>query len=135
MEGFLKGDSQGHVLAVDPDFEEGTTPTLLSEKDSEDPESTGVEYFGHMRIKGDLVWSELYSMLMMQSVRLENLWLQSRYHPVNMYSGLTVPSQVEPWRKCNVVQNKGRDEEYEKIKQHNPALAENYQQMRKEGSL
>jgi hypothetical protein len=58
---------------------------------NEDAQDEGFKYPGQMRILGNLVWSELYPMVMLQSVGLENLWLQAREHPTKVYTGPTVP--------------------------------------------
>ncbi|CAI7659158.1 unnamed protein product [Penicillium glandicola] len=96
---FLKGDFQGQVLAVDPDFDESTTTSESADHTVKED----LTYQGRMRILGNLVWSELYPMLMLQSVGLEHLWLQARGHPLKVFTGPTVPSQIEAWKQNNSI--------------------------------
>ncbi|KAJ5160056.1 uncharacterized protein N7482_007060 [Penicillium canariense] len=101
---FLKGDVHGHVLAVDADFDDSAIANGSADgMATEDPQDDDLKYPGLMRILGDLVWSELYPMLMLQSVGLENLWLQAREHSMKVYTGPTVPGQVKPWKGRNAL--------------------------------
>lgn len=99
--GLLKGDFQGHVLAVDPDFDESAAAGQNADSKANEDQAESLQYPGQMRILGNLVWSELYPMMMLQSVGLENIWLQARDHPLKVYTGPTVPSQVQPWTERN----------------------------------
>ncbi|CAG8938062.1 unnamed protein product [Penicillium salamii] len=132
--GLLSGDFQGHVLAVDPDFDESTL-TNEPGTTSEDSQSGALQYPGQMRIHGNLVWSELYPMLMLQSMRLENLWLQAREHPMKMYTGFTVPSQVEPWKEWSSLKGVMMDGFVDFLKKKDPTLAGNLQELRKRGGI
>ncbi|KAL4862855.1 hypothetical protein BDV12DRAFT_202673 [Aspergillus spectabilis] len=91
-QGLSPSDFQGHILAVDADFD----PNEPNEHAEESP-----GFQGHLRILGNLVWSELYPMLTMQSASLEDLWPMAMEHPLKVYTGLTVPSQLEQWRENN----------------------------------
>ncbi|KAL5337982.1 hypothetical protein BJX70DRAFT_408921 [Aspergillus crustosus] len=91
-QGLSPGDFQGHILAVDAEFD----PAAPNERAEESP-----GYQGHMRISSNLVWSELYPMLIMQSATLEDLWPMAMEHPLKVYTGLTVPSQLDIWRENN----------------------------------
>ncbi|CAG7924892.1 unnamed protein product [Penicillium olsonii] len=133
--GLLDGDFQGHVLAIDPNFDESTLANESGSEKTEDSQDKVLQYPGQMRIHGNLVWSELYPMLMLQSVRLENLWLQAREHPVKMYTGMTVPSQLEPWREWNSLKGVMMDGFMDFLKKKDPSLAGNLQDMRKKGSI
>jgi hypothetical protein len=53
-------------------------------------------------ILGNLVWGELYPMFIMPSATLEDLWPMAMEHPLKVYTGLTVPSQLEQWRENHV---------------------------------
>jgi hypothetical protein len=133
---FLNGDFQGHVLAVGADFDDSATANESADRiANEDPQDEGFKYPGHMRILGNLVWSELYPMLMLQSVELEDLWRQAREHPMKIYTGPTVPSQVEPWKEWNTTKTFMMDSFVEFLKQKNPTLAGKVEGLRKEGSL
>lgn len=134
--GLLKGDFQGFVLAVDADFDNSATVNKSADDmANEDPQDVGFEYPGQMRILGNLVWSELYPMLMLQSVGLENLWLQAREHPMKVYTGPTVPSQVEPWKERNAMKSFMMDSFMEFLKQKDSTLAGKVEGLRKEGVL
>ncbi|KAJ6150085.1 hypothetical protein N7471_001284 [Penicillium samsonianum] len=119
--GLLKGDFQGLVLAVDPDFDESATASESADGTAkEDPQEEALPYQGQMRILGNLVWSELYPMLMLQSVGLQHLWLQARDHPLKVYTGPTVPSQVEPWKERNAIKTHMMDSFVEFLKRRIP---------------
>ncbi|KAJ6012435.1 hypothetical protein N7522_002790 [Penicillium canescens] len=134
--GLLNGDFRGHVLAVSADFDDNATANESADRiANEDPQDEGFKYPGHMRILGNLVWSELYPMLMLQSVELEELWRQAREHPMKIYTGPTVPSQVEPWKEWNAMKTVMMDSFVEFLKQKDPTLAGKLEGLRKEGSL
>ncbi|OQE25659.1 hypothetical protein PENFLA_c008G10272 [Penicillium flavigenum] len=134
--GLLNGDFQGHVLAVDPDFDSSASANESADSmANEDPQDEGFEYPGQMRILGNLVWSELYPMVMLQSVGLENLCLQAREHPTKVYTGPTVPSQVEPWREMNAIKTHMMDGFVEFLKKKDPTLAGKVEGLRKDGTL
>lgn len=134
--GLLKGDFQGLVLAVDPDFDESATASESADGTAkEDPQEEALPYQGQMRILGNLVWSELYPMLMLQSVGMQHLWLQARDHPLKVYTGPTVPSQVEPWKERNAIKTHMMDSFVEFLKKKDPNLAGKVEGMRKVGSL
>jgi hypothetical protein len=132
---FLEGDFQGQVLAVDPDFDESAIASENADAAKEGSQEGTVTYQGRMRILGNLVWSELYPMLMLQSVGLEHLWLQAREHPLKVYTGPTVPSQVEPWKATNAIKTHMMDSFVEFLKEKDSKLAGKVKEMRKEGSL
>lgn len=131
----LKGDFQGFVLAVDPDFDKTVTNESADGTASEDPQDEGLEYPGQVRIMGNLVWSELYPMLNRQSVGLTNLWLQAREHPMKVYTGLTVPSQIQPWKELNAMKTHMMDSFVEFLKKKDPTMAGKVKELRKEGRL
>ncbi|KAJ5508996.1 hypothetical protein N7527_011139 [Penicillium freii] len=131
--GLLKGDFQGHVLAVDADFDDSAT--VAGDTADEDSQFEVFEYPGRMRILGNLVWSELYPMLMLQSVVLQNFWLQAGAHPMKVYTGPTVPSQVEPWKERNAMKTLMMDSFVEFLKQKNPTLAGKVKGLRKGGVI
>lgn len=132
----LKGDFQGHVLAVDADFDnDATANKSADDMANEDAQDEVFEYPGRMRILGNLVWSELYPMLMLQSVVLQNFWLQVREHPMKVYTGPTVPSQVEPWKERNAMKTVMMDSFVEFLKQKNPTLAGKVKGWRKDGVI
>ncbi|KAJ5987434.1 hypothetical protein N7451_011799 [Penicillium sp. IBT 35674x] len=134
--GFLKGDFQGHVLAVDADFDDSATENESADGTAnEGPLDVGSAYPGHMRILGNLVWSELYPMTMLQSLRLENFWLQAREHPWKAYTGPTVPSQIEQWEERNAIKTYMMDSFAEFLKQKDPTLAGKVKEFRKEGLI
>ncbi|KAL2833049.1 hypothetical protein BDW59DRAFT_180548 [Aspergillus cavernicola] len=89
----LPGDFTPHILAIDADFD----PTCPPERPDESP-----NYPGHLRILGNLVWSELYAMLVLQSATLEDLWPLAMEHPLKVYTGVTVPSQRGVWIERNI---------------------------------
>ncbi|RAH86811.1 hypothetical protein BO86DRAFT_394606 [Aspergillus japonicus CBS 114.51] len=86
----LPRDFRPHLLAVDAEF----APSLI-------PEAVSPGYTGQMRILGNLVWSELYAMSMMQSAQLWDLWPLAAEHPQKVYTGAVVPSQIQEWREQN----------------------------------
>lgn len=131
--GLLKGDFQGHVLAVDADFDDSAT--VAGDTANEDSQSEVFKYPGRMRILGNLVWSELYPMLMLQSVVLQNFWLQAGAHPTKVYTGPTVPSQVEPWKERNAMKTLMMDSFVEFLKEKNPTLAGKVKGLRKDGVI
>ncbi|CEL08737.1 hypothetical protein ASPCAL11882 [Aspergillus calidoustus] len=92
-QGLSPGDFQGHILAVDADFD----PTELNEHAEESP-----GFQGQVGILGNLVWGVLYPMFIMPSATLEDLWPMAMEHPLKVYTGLTVPSQLEQWRENHV---------------------------------
>ncbi|KAJ5977577.1 hypothetical protein N7501_000919 [Penicillium viridicatum] len=131
--GLLKGDFQGHVLAVDADFDDSAT--VAGDTANEDSQFEVFKYPGRMRILGNLVWSELYPMLMLQSVVLQNFWLQAGAHPTKVYTGPTVPSQVEPWKERNAMKTVMMDSFVEFLKEKNPTLAGKVKGLRKDGVI
>ncbi|KAJ5664381.1 hypothetical protein N7507_005112 [Penicillium longicatenatum] len=132
----LKGDFQGYALAVDANFDDSATANENADgMANQDPRDGGSDYPGHMRILGNLVWSELYPMIMLQSVELENFWLQAREHPIQVYTGPTVPSQVDPWKEHNLIKTDMMEKFVEFLKQKDPALAGRVKDFRKEGLL
>jgi hypothetical protein len=134
--GLLNGDFQGHVLAVDPDFDSSASANENADgMANEDAQDEGFKYPGRMHILGNLVWSELYPMVMLQSVGLENLWLQAREHPTKVYTGPTVPSQVEPRKEMNAMKTHMMDSFVEFLKKKDPTLAGKVEGLRKEGTL
>ena len=132
----LKGDFQGFVLAVDPDFDKTVATNESADgMANKNPQDEGLEFPGQVRIMGNLVWSELYPMLNRQSVGLQNLWLQAREHPMKVYTGLTVPSQIQPWKEMNAIKTHMMDSFVEFLKKKDPTLAGKVKELRKEGSL
>ncbi|KAJ5400287.1 hypothetical protein N7465_010776 [Penicillium sp. CMV-2018d] len=131
--GLLKGDFQGHVLSVDADFDDSAT--VAGDTANEDSQFEVFEYPGRMRILGNLVWSELYPMLMLQSVVLQNFWLQAGAHPTKVYTGPIVPSQVEPWKERNAMKTLMMDSFVEFLKEKNPTLAGKVKGLRKDGFI
>lgn len=86
-----------------------------------------------MRVLGNLVWSELFPMVVLQSVPLENIWPLARQHTKKVYTGPTVPSQVEPWKERNAMKAWMMDGFVEFLK--DPALAGKVEGFRKQGLL
>lgn len=127
----LPGDFQGHVLAVDADFD-GSAPR--NESADANPDE-GPHYQGQIRILSNLVWSELYPMLTLQSEQLVNLWPPAREHPMNVYTGPTVPSQVEPWKERNAMKGFMMDSFVEFLKKKDPTMAGKIEGFRKGGVL
>lgn len=132
--GFLKGDFQGHVLAVDADFDDSVTGSeSAGDIADEDSQYEVFKYPGRMRILGNLVWGELYPMLMLQSVVLQNFWLQAGTHPRKVYTGPTVPSQVEPWKEQHVLKTLMMNSFVDFLEEKNPTLAGKVKGLRKDG--
>jgi hypothetical protein len=88
----LRGDFNPFVLAVSSDFE----PNGPETREEEHPGFTG-----EMRILTGLIWTDLFAMLTLQSSHLEDLWSLAMEHPNQVYTGPTVPAQVEAWRRLN----------------------------------
>lgn len=128
-EALLQGDFKGHVLAVDADFEAPASTTDAGK------ESDPTKYTGQMRVLGNLVWSEVYPMLMLQSANIETLNMRARDHPMKVYTGPTVPSQVVPWNKRNEVKGFMMDSFVDYLKEKNPNLAEKVEGMKGQGIL
>ncbi|CAI7598309.1 unnamed protein product [Penicillium pancosmium] len=124
----LKGDFQGHVLAIDADFE---APAPADASKEADP----TKYTGQMRVLGNLVWSEIYPMLMLQSANLETLNMRTRDHPMKVYTGPTVPSQVGPWKERNAMKGAMMDSFVDYLKEKNPELAGKVEGMKGQGIL
>ena len=82
------------ILAVDPDHD-------TNDPDPEDRKDEHPGYDGVMRIQPGLIWSDLYAMLATSSAHLENLWPLAMEHPHQVYTGATVPTQVEAWRRVH----------------------------------
>lgn len=134
--GLLAGDFQGYVLAVDATFDDSTTANETADGTATaDSQDEGLEYQGQMRILGNLVWSELFPMKMLQSVPLENTWPQALEHPNKVYTGPTVPSQVEPWKERNAMKAWMMDNFVEFLKGKDPTLAGKLEGFRKQGIL
>lgn len=134
--GLLAGDFQGYVLAVDTTFDDSTTTNETADGTATpDSEDEGLKYQGQMRILGNLVWSELFPLKMLQSVPLENFWPQAREHPNKVYTGSTVPSQVEPWKERNAMKTVMMDDFVEFLKGKDPTLAGKLEGLRKQGVL
>lgn len=142
--GNLPGDFQPHVLAVDADFKPRATPETekkdesaksKSETDADaDKQSPPPEYQGQVRIQGNLVWSELYPLLSSKAAELERLWPLAREHPEKVYTGLTVPSQVAPWKEHNSLKRFMADGFTDFLKNKDPKAAETLERMRKSGT-
>jgi hypothetical protein len=80
---------KGHILAIEADF------------DPDDPKNhpdTFLGYTGELRILGNLVCSELYPMLFLQSTSLKYLWQMAMEHPRKVCTGFAVPVLIERWR-------------------------------------
>ncbi|KAF7586394.1 hypothetical protein BBP40_008944 [Aspergillus hancockii] len=86
------GDFSGFVLAVDAHYD----PKEGLERPEESP-----GFYGQMRILGNLIWGDLYAMLLSQSAFLSDLWPLALDHPNQVYVGPTVPLQVKCWRIQN----------------------------------
>ncbi|KAJ5183837.1 hypothetical protein N7492_001453 [Penicillium capsulatum] len=90
----IPGDFLGFLLAVDPNFD----PQEGIDRPDESP-----GYHGQMRVLGNLVWGDLYSLLESQSSLLEDMWPLAMEHPNQVYVGPTVPWQIFLWRKQNAI--------------------------------
>lgn len=127
-EALLQGDFRGHVLAVDADFEAPAAPDT-------DKEADPTKYTGQMRVLGNLVWSEIYPMLILQSANIETLNMRARDHPMKIYTGPTVPSQVLPWKERNELKGAMMDSFVDYLKGKNPELAGQVEGMKGQGIL
>ncbi|RJE23600.1 hypothetical protein PHISCL_04056 [Aspergillus sclerotialis] len=100
----LKDGFQGYVLAVDANFDNSSTVSENADgMDNGDTQGESFKYPGGMHIQDNLVWRELYSMLTLQSVKLEDFWLQVREHSKKVYTGPTVRSQITPCKEYNAL--------------------------------
>ncbi|KAJ5753996.1 uncharacterized protein N7511_008149 [Penicillium nucicola] len=132
----LNGDFQGNVLAVDADFDNSATADASADGTAkEESQDKGSKYSGQTRILANLVWNELYAMLAPPSVGLEYLWQQTLDHPLKIYTGPTVPSQVAPWKEWNTTKTAMMDNFMEFLKKKDPSLAGKVGGLRKEGIL
>lgn len=132
----LPGDFQGHVLAVDANFDGSATKNESAEADAEEgSQDQSLEYQGQMRILGNLVWSELYPMLTLQAEDLGSLWPQAREHPMKVYTGPTVPSQVEQWKEINAMKGYMMNSFTEFLQKKDPTLAGKLEELRNKGAL
>ncbi|KAL3450268.1 hypothetical protein BJX65DRAFT_270481 [Aspergillus insuetus] len=126
---YLPGDFQPHLLAVDahyvadPDPEPPVTESegqnqskntdnkASSDTNENDdfpilfPQPPPSKYTGHMRIIGNLIWSELYALVARNAATLEDLFPLAMEHPQKLYAGLTVPSQIRAWREHTTLKN------------------------------
>ncbi|KAL2816558.1 hypothetical protein BJX63DRAFT_430251 [Aspergillus granulosus] len=84
--GNLPGDFQSHLLAIDANYD----PTLPPY--SRTDECPG--YTGHMRILGNLVFSDLYAMVARNLASIWDLWPLAMEHPQNIYTGPVAPTQL-----------------------------------------
>ncbi|PYH77573.1 hypothetical protein BO82DRAFT_344549 [Aspergillus uvarum CBS 121591] len=119
----LPRDFRPHLLAVDADF----VPSLI-------PEAVSPGYTGRMRILGNLVWSELYAMSMMQSAQLWDLWPLAAEHPQKVYTGAVVPSQIQEWREQNMLKDSMIDSFEKFLQKQDPKAAQAVREM-KEGKF
>lgn len=134
----LPGDFQGYVLAVDANFDDSAATNeseTADHKDNETPQVEALTYPGHMRILGNLVWSDLYPMVMLESLPLDAFWVHAREHPEKVYTGPTVPSQVVQWKERNVLKNHMMDSFLDFLKQKDPKAAGKVKELRKQGIL
>ena len=121
-------------MAVDPNFDSSATANESADANADDnSQDQSLKYKGHMRVLGNLVWSELYPMLAPDNGELSYLWPQARDHPEKVYTGLTVPSQVEPWREMNSMKRFMMDGFVEFLKKKDPTLAAKLEDVRKGG--
>lgn len=87
----LSADFGPFILAVDPEYDPNDPD--LEHRNEEYP-----GYEGVMRIQPGLIWSDMFAMLASSSAHLEDLWPLAMDHPHQVYTGATVPSQVEAWK-------------------------------------
>ncbi|RAH47397.1 uncharacterized protein BO95DRAFT_513093 [Aspergillus brunneoviolaceus CBS 621.78] len=120
----LPRDFRPHILAIDADFTPSSVP------DERKAKSPG--YTGQMRILGNLVWSELYALSVMQPTELIDLWLLAMEHPQKVYTGAVVPSQIQEWREQNVLQDAMIDSYERLLQKKDPKAAQAVREM-KEG--
>lgn len=85
----LPVESTGFVLAIDPSFD----PEVGIERADESP-----DYNGQMRVRGSLVWGDLYALLESQSAELPDLWPLAMHHPNQVYVGPVIPLQRYHWQ-------------------------------------
>lgn len=107
--GFFAADFKPFVLAVDAQYDHKNP--YICEK-----EAPG--YKGEMRILGSLVWSDLYSRLV--DLSPFSMWAYARDHPNQVYTGPTVPLQVDAWRKYTSKQELAEDASTEATRQEKP---------------
>ncbi|KAL2870578.1 uncharacterized protein BJX67DRAFT_377932 [Aspergillus lucknowensis] len=85
----MPGDHGGFLLAVDTKYEP-------KESDPEKP-----EYYGQVRILGNLLWGDLYALQYSQAAALKDLWPLALDHPNQVYVGPVVLLQLQEWRRSN----------------------------------
>lgn len=93
----LPGDTGGFVTVVDAGFD----PKERGEHADESP-----HYPGQLRMLGNLVYSDLYAMLMAQTQDPVEFWPLAMNHPELVYTGPTIKAQVERWKKTNAMKFK-----------------------------
>lgn len=89
----LPGDTGGFVTAVYVSFD----------PDDRDRPEESPFYTGRLRILGNLVYCDLYAMLVSQCQSAEELWPLAICHPELIYTGPRVKKQVERWEKVTEV--------------------------------
>ncbi|KAL3490615.1 hypothetical protein BJX62DRAFT_251832 [Aspergillus germanicus] len=156
---YLPGDFQPHLLAVDanyvadPDPEPPATesegqnqPNNTDNKASSDankiddfptlfPHPPPPKYTGHLRILGNLVWSEVYALVARNAATLEDLFPLAMEHPQKLYTGLTVPSQVRAWSKHTTIKNSMMESFAKYLEKKDPKAAEALKKAREKHAM
>ncbi|RDW60504.1 uncharacterized protein DSM5745_10962 [Aspergillus mulundensis] len=127
---------RGHLLAVDADFDSDSVPESEVDHSESHDEDRPVRYqyapgyVGHMRILGNLVWSELFAMLTTHSARLTELWPLAMDNPQRIYTGQTVPCQLHEWREQSLIASPLKDGFGKWLKDKDPRMAEHIKRLR-----
>ncbi|KAL4990617.1 hypothetical protein BDW68DRAFT_185564 [Aspergillus falconensis] len=116
---------RGRLLAVDPDLDP------YHAHDGENVSVPATSYADHMRILGNLVWSELFAMLTMSSAQLEDPWPLAMDNPQKVYTGPTVPSQVREWKSQNAIRIPADDVFAKWLEKKNPEMEDTVKRHRK----
>lgn len=89
----LPGDTGGFVTAVDTQWDPTLPDDPPDERAAESP-----NYPGILRVLGNLVYPELFAMMVAQAQYPDDLWPLAMNHPEFVYAGTTVKPQVELWK-------------------------------------
>ncbi|KAJ5678854.1 hypothetical protein N7462_007098 [Penicillium macrosclerotiorum] len=132
----LPGDFRNDVIAIDANFDRSAAANESADGNAaEIAQYQDPDYHGHMRILGNLVWSELYPLVVVNAAELSYLWPQAKQHPGNVYTGPTVPSQVEPWKEVNDLQGMMMSSFMDFLKKKDSTLAGKLEDLKKNGSF
>ncbi|KAL2861829.1 hypothetical protein BJX68DRAFT_223360 [Aspergillus pseudodeflectus] len=151
---YLPGDFQPHLLAVDAHYvADPEPPATVSEGQSNNtdakssdanknddfptlfPQPPPPKYTGHMRILGNLIWSELYALVARNAATLEDLFPLALEHPQKLYTGLTVPSQIRAWREHTMLKNSMMESFAKYLAKKDPKAAEALRRAREKHAI